>query len=176
MVLAIEKEAAQGENHWETAPTGTLERVAGLILENTFTSILDMAGVLLPFLKWVIGGSGSKGFKLLNFVVRSPWNTIDVIGEIRQPILFLSGLQDEMVPPFHMQMLYAKAAARNRQCLFVEFPNGMHMDTWLAGGDHYWRTIQKYLEETVPEKKDDESKKDKELSSKQNASSDFAAS
>lgn len=144
------------------------DKVAGLILENTFTSILDMAGVLLPFLKWVIGGSGSKGFKLLNFVVRSPWNTIDVIGEIRQPILFLSGLQDEMVPPFHMQMLYAKAAARNRQCLFVEFPNGMHMDTWLAGGDHYWRTIQKYLEETVPEKKDDESKKDKELSSKQN--------
>ncbi|XP_015080280.1 alpha/beta hydrolase domain-containing protein WAV2 isoform X2 [Solanum pennellii] len=144
------------------------DKVAGLILENTFTSILDMAGVLLPFLKWVIGGSGSKGFKLLNFVVRSPWNTIDVIGEIRQPILFLSGLQDEMVPPFHMQMLYAKAAARNRQCLFVEFPSGMHMDTWLAGGDHYWRTIQKYLEETVPEKKDDESKKDSELSSKQN--------
>ncbi|XP_055824804.1 alpha/beta hydrolase domain-containing protein WAV2 [Solanum dulcamara] len=149
------------------------DKVAGLILENTFTSILDMAGVLLPFLKWVIGGSGSKGFKLLNFVVRSPWNTIDIIGEIRQPILFLSGLQDEMVPPFHMQMLYAKAAARNRQCLFVEFPSGMHMDTWLAGGDHYWRTIQKYLEETVPEKKDDESKKDKELSSKQNVSSDF---
>ncbi|KAK6784510.1 hypothetical protein RDI58_017965 [Solanum bulbocastanum] len=144
------------------------DKVAGLILENTFTSILDMAGVLLPFLKWVIGGSGSKGFKLLNFVVRSPWNTIDVIGEIRQPILFLSGLQDEMVPPFHMQMLYAKAAARNRQCLFVEFPSGMHMDTWLAGGDHYWRAIQKYLEETVPEKKDDESKKDSELSSKQN--------
>lgn len=148
------------------------DKVAGLILENTFTSILDMAGVLLPFLKWVIGGSGSKGFKLLNFVVRSPWNTIDIIGEIRQPILFLSGLQDEMVPPFHMQMLYAKAAARNRRCLFVEFPSGMHMDTWLAGGDHYWRTIQKYLEETVPEKKDDESKKDKELSSKQNVSSD----
>ncbi|XP_019234131.1 PREDICTED: protein bem46 isoform X2 [Nicotiana attenuata] len=143
------------------------DKVAGLILENTFTSILDMAGVLLPFLKWVIGGSGSKGLKLLNFVVRSPWNTIDVIGEIRQPILFLSGLQDEMVPPVHMQMLYAKAAARNRQCLFVEFPNGMHMDTWLAGGDHYWRTIQQYLEETVG-KKDDESKKDKELPSKQN--------
>lgn len=152
------------------------DKVAGLILENTFTSILDMAGVLLPFLKWVIGGSGSKGFKLLNFVVRSPWNTIDVIGEIRQPILFLSGLQDEMVPPFHMQMLYAKAAARNRQCLFVEFPSGMHMDTWLAGGDHYWRTIQKYLEETVPEKKDDESKKDSELSSKEKVSSDFVAS
>lgn len=42
-----------------------------------------MAGVLLPFLKWFIGGSCSKGPKLLNFVVRSPWSTIDVVGEVR---------------------------------------------------------------------------------------------
>lgn len=41
-----------------------------------------MAGVLLPFLKWFIGGSGSKGPKALNFLVRSPWSTIDVIGEV----------------------------------------------------------------------------------------------
>lgn len=130
------------------------EKVAGLILENTFTSILDMAGVLFPFLKWFIGGSGTKGPKLLNCVVRSPWSTIDVVGEIKQPILFLSGLQDEMVPASHMQMLYAKAAARNNRCLFVEFPTGMHMDTWLAGGDQYWRTIQQFLEQHAPERND----------------------
>lgn len=124
------------------------DKVAGLILENTFTSILDMAGVLLPFLKWFIGGSGSKGPKVLNFVVRSPWSTIDVVGQIKQPILFLSGLQDEMVPPSHMHMLYAKAAARNKGCTFVEFPTGMHMDTWMAGGDDYWRTIQQFLDKT----------------------------
>ncbi|XP_057969749.1 alpha/beta hydrolase domain-containing protein WAV2 isoform X2 [Malania oleifera] len=130
------------------------DKVAALILENTFTSILDMAGVLLPFLKWFIGGSGAKGFRILNCLVRSPWSTIDVIGQIRQPILLLSGLQDEMVPPSHMQMLYAKAAAQNKQCIFVEFPTGMHMDTWLAGGDHYWRTIQQFLEQNAPENKE----------------------
>ncbi|KAJ4708819.1 protein bem46 [Melia azedarach] len=132
------------------------DKVSALILENTFTSILDMAGVLLPFLKWFIGGSGSKGPKILNFLVRSPWSTVDVVGEIKQPILFLSGLQDEMVPPPHMQMLYAKAAARNKNCKFVEFPSGMHMDTWLAGGDNYWRTIQQFLTEHVTEKKENE--------------------
>lgn len=63
-----------------------------------------------------------------------------------------------MVPPSHMEMLYAKAAARNRQCLFVEFPSGMHMDTWLAGGDRYWRTIQQFLQQTAAGKKDYESK------------------
>ncbi|KAG6424145.1 hypothetical protein SASPL_114558 [Salvia splendens] len=135
------------------------DKVAALILENTFTSILDMAGVILPFLKWFIGKGGSKGPKVLNFLVRSPWSTIDVIGEVKQPVLFLSGLQDEMVPPSHMEMLYAKAAARNQQCLFVEFPTGMHMDTWLSGGDRYWRTIQEFLEKTVPEKKDSGSSK-----------------
>lgn len=132
------------------------DKVAALILENTFTSILDMAGVLLPFLKWFIGGSGSKGPRILNFLVRSPWSTIDIVGEIQQPILFLSGLQDEMVPPSHMQMLYAKAAARNKHCKFVEFPTGMHMDTWLAGGDQYWRSIQEFLAEHVKEKKENE--------------------
>ncbi|XP_031094201.1 alpha/beta hydrolase domain-containing protein WAV2-like isoform X2 [Ipomoea triloba] len=132
------------------------DKVSALILENTFTSILDMAGILVPFLKWFIGGSDSKGLKLLNFLVRSPWNTIDVVGQIKQPILFLSGLQDELVPPSHMEMLYARAAACNRQCLFVKFPTGMHMDTWLAGGDKYWRTIQQFMEQTVSDKKDDE--------------------
>ncbi|KAK6139633.1 hypothetical protein DH2020_026617 [Rehmannia glutinosa] len=143
------------------------DKVAALMLENTFTSILDMAGVLLPFLKWFIGKSSSKGPRILNFLVRSPWNTIDIISEIKQPIIFLSGLQDEMVPPSHMEMLYAKAAAHNRQCLFVEFPTGMHMDTWLAGGDYYWRTIKEFLEKTVPDKKDTDSSRRGKFSQRQ---------
>lgn len=57
-----------------------------------------------------------------------------------------------MVPPTHMEMLYAKGAAHNKECVFVEFPTGMHMDTWLAGGDHYWRTIQQFLEKHVRER------------------------
>jgi len=73
--------------------------------------------------------------------------------QIKQPILFLSGLQDEMVPPSHMQMLHAKAVEANRQCVFVDFPTGMHMDTWLSGGDRYWRTIQIFLDGFVPETK-----------------------
>lgn len=62
-----------------------------------------------------------------------------------------------MVPPLHMQMLYAKAAARNKRCTFVDFPTGMHMDTWLAGGDHYWKTFRTFLQQNVLDKKDDES-------------------
>ncbi|GLT98734.1 hypothetical protein SLE2022_162230 [Rubroshorea leprosula] len=132
------------------------DKIAALILENTFTSILDMVGVVVPFLKWFIGGPGSKGPKILNFLVRSPWSTIEIIGQIEKPILFLSGLRDGVVPPLHVQMLYAKAAALNRQCVFVEFPTGMHMNTWLVGGDHYWNTIQQFLEQHAPERKENE--------------------
>ncbi|XP_077230464.1 alpha/beta-Hydrolases superfamily protein isoform X3 [Tasmannia lanceolata] len=125
------------------------DKVSALILENTFTSILDMAGIMLPFLKWFIGRSGPKGPRILNCLVRSPWSTIDVIDQIKQPILFISGLRDEMVPPSHMQMLYAKAVEHNRRCTFIDFPTGMHMDTWMSGGDRYWRSIQLFLEQNV---------------------------
>ena len=61
-------------------------QISALILENTFTSILDMAGVLLPFLKWFIGGTGN-GPKVLNFLVRSPWSTIDVVGQVSNKLV-----------------------------------------------------------------------------------------
>jgi abhydrolase domain-containing protein 13 len=71
--------------------------------------------------------------------------------QVKQPILFLSGLQDELVPPSHMKMLYDKAIEHNRTCRFVDFPNGMHMDTWISGGNRYWRTIQLFLDHYAPE-------------------------
>lgn len=74
--------------------------------------------------------------------------------QIEQPILFLSGLQDELVPPSHMQMLHSKAIENNPDCRFVDFPNGMHMDTWYSGGDRYWRTIQLFLDQYVAEIKE----------------------
>jgi hypothetical protein len=58
-------------------------QVSGLILENTFTSVLDMAGVMLPPLRFFVGGPGSgKGPKLLNWLVKSPWRTIDLVTDV----------------------------------------------------------------------------------------------
>lgn len=52
-----------------------------------------MAGVLLPFLKWFIGKCNVKGPRVLNFLVRSPWNTIDVVGEVRLQFLYFFWLR-----------------------------------------------------------------------------------
>jgi hypothetical protein len=60
-------------------------------------------------------------------------------------------LQDELVPPVHMHSLYEKTIEHNNDCLFVDFPDGMHMDTWYSGGDRYWRTIQLFLQRFTPD-------------------------
>lgn len=116
-------------------------KVAALVLENTFTSILDMAPVMLPPMRYLVG---TRGVKPLNALVRSQWRTIDIIGKIEEPVLFLSGALDEMVPPAHMAALYA-AARNNPKCLFTDFETGMHMDTWMRGGDRYWRVLRLFL-------------------------------
>ncbi|XP_057822078.2 alpha/beta hydrolase domain-containing protein WAV2 isoform X3 [Cryptomeria japonica] len=118
---------------------------SALILENTFTSVLDMAGVVLPPLKRFIGSNDPR---ILNFLVRSPWNTIDIIDQIKQPILFISGSRDELVPPAHMRMLYEKTK-HNRRCMFEEFPKGTHMNTWYMAGERYWQVMQHFLEKEL---------------------------
>eukprot|EP00244_Chara_vulgaris_P002792 TRINITY_DN14933_c0_g3_i2.p1 TRINITY_DN14933_c0_g3~~TRINITY_DN14933_c0_g3_i2.p1 ORF type:complete len:127 (-),score=9.47 TRINITY_DN14933_c0_g3_i2:164-505(-) len=99
-----------------------------------------MAGIMMPFLKHVIG----HRWKPLNFLVRSQWRSVDAIEQIREPILFISGLKDEMIPPSHMKSLY-EAAKSARPRLMVEFSTGMHMDTWIHGKDAYWRAISNFL-------------------------------
>ncbi|CAI7882888.1 unnamed protein product [Closterium sp. NIES-53] len=118
-------------------------KVAALVVENTFTSVLDMAGVVLPVLSNLLS---TKGVRPLNGLVRSQWRTIDVIGKIDTPILFLSGAKDELVPPAHMRQLYAEAQRNTGgSSLFVEVAAGGHMDTWLRGGQRYWRVLSLFI-------------------------------
>lgn len=96
----------------------------------------------------------SLKFNINLFVLKFPAHfheTTILLLQVKQPILFLSGLQDELVPPVHMRLLYEKAIEHNSECLFVDFPNGMHMDTWYSGGDRYWRTINLFLQRFAPD-------------------------
>lgn len=52
----------------------------GIIIESTFTSIADMVDRIfgfLRYLKWII--------------LRIKWQSIDLIGNIKMPILFITG-------------------------------------------------------------------------------------
>ena len=44
------------------------------------------------------------------FLQTNHWRSIDVIHNIKAPILFIRSLQDELVPPAHMEKLMEKAS------------------------------------------------------------------
>ncbi|KAJ2788074.1 bem46 protein, variant, partial [Coemansia helicoidea] len=74
---------------------------AGLVLENTFLSIPRLIPSVLPVLRHI------------TFLSSEKWDSESTIQRITNvPVLFLSGLQDELVPPPHMRSLY-ELAARN---------------------------------------------------------------
>lgn len=113
--------------------TSNPDYFAGLILENTFTSISDMVDVLLPWFSSV-----------KNYFLRIKWDSINYIDQVTCPILFISGLQDELVPASHMKKLYDHA----KSALFTEMymiPDGKHNDTPIKAGAQYPKRIEKFV-------------------------------
>ncbi|KAG8228155.1 hypothetical protein J437_LFUL002809 [Ladona fulva] len=107
-----------------------------LILENTFTSIPDMAAVLL-------------GWRLLHylpmfcyknkFLSQSKIHHVEVAS-----VLFVSGLADTLVPPRMMTDLHASCPSSQKQLL--QFQSGGHNDTWTSPG--YYRSLANFLKDS----------------------------
>lgn len=94
-------------------------RIWCLILENTFTSIPDMAALFV----------GSKFLQYLPlFVYKNKYLSILKMRSITVPTIFISGLADTLVPPRMMQDLY-KACRSNRKQL-LPIVGGTHNETW----------------------------------------------
>jgi len=107
--------------------------LAGIILENTFASISHMVDVLFPLL----------GFAK-HAILRMKWDSITKIAKITQPILFLSGAQDEIVPSSQMALLHSAATAASERELAI-FPTGKHNDTWREGGTEYITRVKEWI-------------------------------
>mmetsp|Transcript_17414 Transcript_17414/g.31390 ORF Transcript_17414/g.31390 Transcript_17414/m.31390 type:complete len:386 (+) Transcript_17414:87-1244(+) len=111
----------------------------GVILENTFVSISAVVDVLFPLI----------AFKpLKDRFLRMKWDSISRISSLQVPILFLSGAQDELIPPSQMQAL-RDSAKRSQLQRFVEFPEGKHNDTWEKGGEEYWTAQESFLKDSI---------------------------
>lgn len=112
--------------------------INGIILENTFLSISAMVDVLLPYVKW---------FKHL--ILRIKWNSDEKIKQLKQPIMFISGGMDNLVPPKHSRILYNLAALSSHKDFFY-VSDGSHNDTWEKaamknGHDNYYQRIKKFI-------------------------------
>ncbi|XP_054012701.1 protein ABHD13 isoform X2 [Hylaeus anthracinus] len=105
-----------------------------LILENTFTSIPDMAAFLF----------GVKFLQYLPlFLYKNKYLSILKVQSVTVPTLFISGLADTLVPPRMMQDLYKNCKSSCKKILPIT--GGTHNETWRQPG--YYQNICTFLNE-----------------------------
>lgn len=110
------------------------QRIWCLILENTFTSIPDMAALFV----------GSKFLQYLPlFVYKNKYLSILKIRAVTVPTLFISGLADTLVPPRMMQDLHKNCRSTCKRILPVV--GGTHNETWCQ--PNYYQNICTFLTE-----------------------------
>jgi uncharacterized protein len=101
---------------------------AGAILETPFLSVPAMARVHYPFVP--------------GFLIRSRFDNEQKIGGVKVPKLFLVAEHDDIVPPEQGRRLFD--LAHEPKTLFV-IPEAGHNDTYLAGGEPYWKSWAQFL-------------------------------
>ncbi|KAI5866979.1 alpha/beta-hydrolase [Durotheca rogersii] len=112
--------------------------IVGLVLENTFLSMRSLIPSVIPPAKYLT---------MLCHQVWSSETTLPSITEV--PILFLSGLQDEIVPPSHMRRLFELATTPTK--IWKPLPGGDHNSSVLEEG--YFEAISDFVSDVAGDEK-----------------------
>jgi fermentation-respiration switch protein FrsA (DUF1100 family) len=102
---------------------------AALVLEAPFTSVRDMAWTTI--------------FAPLSPLVRTRYDNLAKVGRLRMPLLVLQGDRDEIVPFRQGRRLFEAAPEPKRH---FAIPSAGHNDTYVTGGEAYWREFTDFLE------------------------------
>lgn len=113
------------------------EKCCALVLETPFTSIKEMGKTLYPFL-----------CISLNFL-RTKYDSLSKIKDIKVPILIMHGDKDELVPIEHGKKLFEEA---NQPKEFYTIPGAMHNDTHIVGGEEYFDVIRDFVNKLTKQK------------------------
>ena len=106
-----------------------VDRPSGaVVLETPFLSLVAMAREHYPFVP--------------TFLLRSRYDNAAKIPRVTLPKLFLVAERDEIVPPEQGRRLFE--LAKEPKTLFV-IPGAGHNDTYLTGGEAYWREWERFL-------------------------------
>jgi len=119
-------------------------QIKALIIENTFTSIANMAAKMFPLLSSFLKLMGPG--KPLSFLLRNKWDNIGKIENISVPLLMLASTQDEMVPFAHMKSLYE--AQKAPVCVWNQF-HAHHMTAYEECRQEYWTAIKTFFDEHI---------------------------
>ncbi|CAF0990898.1 unnamed protein product [Rotaria magnacalcarata] len=118
----------------QLSQTNATPPLYAVIVENTFTSIPDMAKRLFQV---------SVLDYVPNWCYKNVYPSLSKMRSIKVPILFLSGGQDELVPSQMMEKLHEECKSSKKQ--LAVFPDGQHNTTWLS--HDYTSRIRKFLAE-----------------------------
>ena len=107
--------------------------IDGVVVENTFTSVLEMIDYLLPIVRFI------------KYFVRNPWRSNEEVKKIKCPILMLSGAKDELVPPSMLVKLkeILEKEKQNDDVQLSLFADGDHLTTWMDPS--YFSTIDVWI-------------------------------
>jgi len=128
----------------QVAGDESLPLPAGIVLENTFTSLKDIACSVFFFLRpfsWLMKPP----------MIFDEWKaaeSLDCIAANYENFhcCLLSGAADTLVPPSHMRQLHAIVKKHKPTTIkFFIFPTGGHNDLPQKGGDEYWDSFNKFL-------------------------------
>ncbi|KFG46673.1 phospholipase/carboxylesterase [Toxoplasma gondii p89] len=116
-------------------------QVRGVIVENTFTSLLDMVWVVFPLLR--------PFQRTVRILQRLYMDNGEKIQRLRLPILFISGQKDELVPTRHMKKLFELCPSPLKEK--EDVPLGGHNDTWewAIGGKSYYDRIAAFIQHAL---------------------------
>ncbi|MBI3267707.1 MAG: alpha/beta hydrolase [Planctomycetes bacterium] len=105
-------------------------RALGLVLESTFTRIVDVGRRAYPYAP--VGPFFGKKFDSLSKIAR-----------IGHPLLSIHGTDDEIIP-FELGRALFDAAPEPKW--FFRIPGATHKDTFLVSGEPYYRRIEEFVE------------------------------
>jgi pimeloyl-ACP methyl ester carboxylesterase len=106
--------------------------VGGLIVEAAFTSIEDMARRIPKY----------RIFPL-ELIVHERFDSIEKVGRLQAPVLYIHGTDDKLVPPEMSSELY-KHTASSKQLKLI--PGGGHINSAAVGGDEYLQAVKNFID------------------------------
>lgn len=104
------------------------QRPGGLIIESTFTHLIDMARYHYPLLP-------------ATWLTRIHYDALSRIGDVQCPILAAHSPNDEVVP-FHLGRTLAQAA--NAPLVFVNL-DGAHNNSFIQAGAAYFERLDRFI-------------------------------
>ncbi len=116
--------------------------IAGVMVENTFVSISEMVDHLMPFVAPV-----------KSLVLRIGWKSGDVVKNLKTPVLYLAGDDDQLVPHAQMQKLFELSGKTSIYAKMHVVSGGTHNETWLQGGREYWQAISNFMQKVLATQK-----------------------